>query len=327
MKRRQSAKPAKSPKAPAPDLSVKVGKLSLRNPILGASGCVGYGEELLEFFNPEKIGGIVAKSISLKPRLGNPTPRIVETASGMLNSIGIQSVGVESFLKDHVPHIAKYDTAFVASIFDEREDDYCELARILDKEEAIDGIEVNLSCPNVERGGITFGVEPALAASLIEKVRKATSKPLWAKLSPNVTDVRVIARACVDAGADALSLINTITSMAIDWRARRPILARNTGGLSGPAIKPVALRMVSQVHEALPEVPLVGIGGIASGEDVCEFLVAGASAVQVGTANYANPRALPVLVEELSDCLRAEKIARAADLTGTLRLNSVPSAH
>lgn len=301
-----------------PRLGVKVGRLELRNPILGASGCVGYGEELQRFYSPEKIGGIVAKSISLRPRLGNPTPRIIETASGMLNSIGIQSVGVESFLRDSVPKMAKFDTAFIVSIFDEREADYVELARILDKEEAVDAIEVNLSCPNVEKGGIVFGTDPKASKSLLEKVSAATSKPLWAKLSPNVTDIRSIANACVEGGAEALSLINTLIGMAVDWRKGRPLLARNTGGLSGPAIKPVALRMVWQVRTELPETPIVGMGGIVSGEDVCEFLVAGASAVQVGTANYLNPNALPKLVGELEAVLKAEGRESAAGLTGTL---------
>ncbi len=321
-KKAKQKAPAKA--LPQPDLRVSVGRLALRNPILGASGCAGYGEELLKYCDAAAIGGIVAKSISLKPRPGNPTPRIVETASGMLNSIGIQSVGVEVFLRDYVPCVAKRDMAFIASIFDEREGDYVELARILDREDAVDAIEINLSCPNVEKGGIAFGVDPALARSLVEKIRQVTAKPLWAKLSPNVTDPRVIARACVEAGADALCLINTIAGMAVDWRSRRPLLARDTGGLSGPAIKPVALRMVHQVSQALPRTPLVGIGGIVSGTDVCEFLVAGAGAVQVGTANYANPRALCVLAGELAGALSAEGLASARELTGTLRPNRVP---
>lgn len=305
-----------------PDLSVKVGSLTLKNPILGASGCVGYGQELSKFYSPEKIGGIVAKSVSLKPRMGNPTPRIAETASGMLNSIGIQSVGAEAFLEEHVRAMEGVDTAYIVSIFDEREADYIELARIFDREPRVDALEVNLSCPNVEKGGIAFGVDPGAARSLIEKVKAATSKPVWAKLSPNVSDITVIARACAEGGADALCCINTLIGMAIDWRARRPILARNTGGLSGPAIKPVALRMVSEVHRACPDTPVIGIGGITSGEDVCEFLVAGAGAVQVGTANYVNPRAMSILVKELRDALKEAGIAGAAELTGTLQLNA-----
>lgn len=305
-----------------PELSVKVGALTLKNPILGASGCVGYGQELQRFFEPSKIGGIVAKSVSLKPRMGNPTPRIVETASGMLNSIGIQSVGVEAFIKDHMSAMDGIDTAYIVSIFDERESDYVELAKILDKEPRVDALEVNLSCPNVEKGGIAFGVDPNGARALIEKVKAVTGKPVWAKLSPNVTDIKVVAKACAEGGADALSCINTLIGMAIDWRARRPILARNTGGLSGPAIKPVALRMVSEVHRACPETPILGIGGITSGEDICEFLVAGASAVQIGTANYVNPRAMSILVKELRTCLKDAGIGSAAELTGTLSLNT-----
>lgn len=305
-----------------PDLSVKVGSLTLKNPILGASGCVGYGRELSKFYSPEKVGGIVAKSVSLKPRMGNPTPRIAETASGMLNSIGIQSVGIEAFIEEHVRAMEGEDTAYIVSIFDEREADYVELAKILDKEPRVDALEVNLSCPNVEKGGIAFGVDPGAARSLIEQVKAATGKPVWAKLSPNVSDITVIARACAEGGADALCCINTLIGMAIDWRARRPILARNTGGLSGPAIKPVALRMVSEVHRACPDTPVIGIGGIAGGEDVCEFLVAGAGAVQVGTANYVNPRAMSVLVKELRDALKEAGITTAAELTGTLQLNT-----
>ena len=246
-----------------PNLSVNVAGMALRNPIMTASGTFGYGEEFSQYVNLNTLGGIVTKGLSLRPRAGNPTPRIVETPGGMLNAIGLQNVGIDAFIEKKLPFLRTVDTLCVANFFGDTVDEYAEMARRLNELPEVAALEMNISCPNVKQGGIVFGSDPACAAGVVAACRAATSKPLIVKLSPNVTDVVAMAKACADAGADALSLINTLIGMAIDINTRRPVLANVTGGLSGPAIKPVALRMVLQVARAV-KLPIIGIGGIMS---------------------------------------------------------------
>ncbi len=271
-----------------PDLAVKTGPLNLKNPVLLASGTCGYGIELQGFVDLEKLGGIVVKGLSLEPRSGNPPPRLMETPCGLLNSIGLENVGVDRFISDKLPALSALDTAVIVNILGDSVRDYQELAGILDQVRGIDAIEVNISCPNVRAGGAAFGSDPDMASEVTAAVRKATSLPLIVKLSPNVTDITLIARAVEHAGADAISLINTLLGMSIDIKARRPVLANTFGGLSGPAIKPVALRMVWQAVRAV-NIPVIGIGGIQNASDALEFLLAGAAAVQVGTATLVDP--------------------------------------
>jgi len=273
-----------------PDMSVKIAGLTLRNPVMTASGTFGYGEEFAEYLNLERIGAFVMKGLSLKPRAGNPTPRIVETPGGMLNAIGLQNVGIEAFIAKKVPFLRTVQTPAIANFFGSTVEEYAEMARRLDRIPEIAGLEINISCPNVKHGGIVFGTDPKSAGKVVSACRAATSKTLIVKLSPNVTDVVCMAQACADAGADALSLINTLTGMAVDLKRRKPVLANITGGFSGPAIKPIALRMVWQVAQAV-KLPLIGIGGIMNATDALEFILVGATAVQVGTASFINPSA------------------------------------
>ncbi len=303
------------------DLSVQLGKLRLPNPVMVASGTFGYGEEYHRLYDVNKLGAIVTKSISLKPRPGNPAPRIYETASGMLNSIGLQNVGLQAFIEKKLPFLRTLKgPKIIVNLAGESVAEYVELARRLTHFQEIDALELNISCPNCERGGIEFGVDPKLTAQLIAQVRKVTGKFLIAKLSPNVTNIVSIARAAVDSGADSLSLINTLLALAVDPIRWRPRIATVTGGLSGPAIKPVALRMVWQVHRAIPKVPLIGIGGIMTAEDLVEFLLCGASAVQVGTANYVNPKAPVEILEGLERYLSSKNLKSPKALTGKLQV-------
>jgi dihydroorotate dehydrogenase (NAD+) catalytic subunit len=299
------------------DLSVDIGGLKLKNPVMTASGTFGYGREFSRFMDLETLGGIVVKGLSLTPSRGNPPPRVVETASGMLNAIGLENVGLAAFIKDKLPYLQRLDTAVVVNIYGQTIDAYAELAERLEECEGVAALEVNISCPNVKAGGIAFGADPKAAHAVVSAIRKRTRLPMWVKLSPNVTDVTTIARAAADAGADALSLINTLTGMAIDVARKRPVLANITGGLSGPAIKPVALRMVWQVAQAV-DLPVVGIGGIMTTEDALEFLIAGASAVQVGTANFVNPRTAVEIVAGMLRYCEENALVRIGDLTGTL---------
>ncbi len=302
------------------DLSVRLGKLLLQNPIAVASGTFGYGQEYHRLYDVNLLGAIVTKSISLQPRPGNPAPRIFETPSGMLNSIGLQNVGLEAFLKEKLPFLGRLKgPRVIVNLAGERISEYVELAHRLDGHPAVDGLELNISCPNCERGGMEFGIDPRLTGRLVGAVRRATRLPLWVKLSPNVTDITAIARAAVEAGADTLSLINTLLGLAVDVRSRRPRIATVTGGLSGPAIKPVALRMVWQVHRVLPRMPLVGIGGIMTSEDLVEFLLCGASAVQVGTANYINPKAPVEILQGLKKHLLSQGLKSPRALAGKLK--------
>jgi dihydroorotate dehydrogenase (NAD+) catalytic subunit len=302
-----------------PDLSVKLGPLKLKTPILTASGTFGYGSEYSPIVDLSRLGAVVTKSLSVKPREGNPPPRIWETASGMLNAIGLENCGLESFVEHRAPELAQLPTNVLVNVVGDRVEDYAEICARLDGVEAVDGFEINISCPNVKHG-CKFASSAADCERLVKTLRPLTRKLLMVKLSPNVTDVAEIARAAAGAGANALSLINTLLGMAIDVKTRRPRIANITGGLSGPCIKPVAVRCVWQVAKACPGVPVVGIGGIGSLADALEFFIAGASAVQIGTTNYLDPDFLNRLPGELDAWLQQEKLNSIHDLVGTLRV-------
>jgi dihydroorotate dehydrogenase (NAD+) catalytic subunit len=298
-----------------PDLSVTLGPLKLRNPVLTASGTCGYGEELAPFFDPALLGGIVTKSLSLLPREGNPPPRLAETPSGMLNSIGLQNVGVEAFLRDKLPFLEGCGAAVIPSIFGATVEEFAELAARLDGRPALSALEVNVSCPNTSRGGIEFGIDPDSTRRVTAAVRRSTKLPIIVKLSPNVTDITIIARAAAEGGADILSLVNTFFGMRIDVERRRPILSSGSGGLSGPAIRPMAVHLTYRLARAVP-VPLIGIGGIGTAADALEFILAGASAIQVGTATFVDPCAAASTVAGLADYCRRHDVARIQDLVG-----------
>ena len=301
----------------APDLAVRIGSLTMANPVMTASGTFGYGSEFYRFTDLKRLGAVVMKGISLEPRAGNPPPRIVETACGLLNAIGLENVGVEAFISEKLPYLEKNGLKVVVNVLGNRLEDYVALARRLDDVAGVAALEVNISCPNVKEGGVAFGTDPKMAATVTQAVRQATSLPLIVKLSPNVGDIALMGRAVAEAGADAVSLINTLLGMAIDLKSRRPKLANVVGGLSGPAIKPVALRMVWQVAGAV-KIPVIGIGGIMNATDALEFIVAGASAVQVGTANFVNPAATAEIIRGIEDYFRAEQLSSLAQLRGSL---------
>jgi len=302
-----------------PDLSVNLAGISLRNPIMTASGTFGYGEEFAGYMDLEKIGAIVTKGLSLRPRAGNPMPRIVETAGGMLNAIGLQNVGIDAFIENKTPFFRSISTPVIVNFFGNSVEEYAELAARLDAVPEVSGVEINISCPNVKHGGIVFGTDPKAAFSVVRAVRESTGKPVIAKLSPNVTDIVEMALACAEAGADSLSLINTITGMAIDLQKRRPRISNVTGGLSGPAVKPVALRMVWQVYQAV-KLPIIGIGGIVTATDALEFMVAGATAVQVGTANFMTPDASQRIAEDMERYLKENGVRDVKEMIGSLRV-------
>ncbi len=301
------------------DLRVSIGSLKLRNPVMTASGTFGYAREFEPYVNLHHLGAVVVKGISLEPRVGNPPPRIVETACGMLNAIGLENVGVERFVREKMSSLQDVNVPVFVNILGDSLDEYREIARHLHGVPGIAGIEVNISCPNVKKGGVAFGTVPEMAASVTEAVKAESSVPVVVKLSPNVSDITVIAKAVEDAGADAVSLINTLIGMAIDYKSRKPRIANVIGGLSGPAIKPVALRMVYQVSQAV-SIPVIGIGGIESWQDVVEFMLAGATAVQIGTANFVNPRASEDAVEGLTRYVNDEKLDSIRDIIGGLIL-------
>ena len=301
-----------------PDMTVNLAGMALRNPVMTASGTFGYGEEFAEYVDLETIGAFVTKGLSLKPRAGNPTPRIVETPGGMLNAIGLQNVGIDAFIQKKVPFLRSVNTPAIANFFGNTVDEYAELAGRLDQIPEVAALEVNISCPNVKQGGIVFGTDPDCAAGVVKACRAVTKKPLIVKLSPNVTDVVAMARACEDAGADCLSQINPLTGMAIDLNKRRPVLANVTGGFSGPAIKPIALRMVWQVAKAV-KVPIIGIGGIMNATDALEFMLAGATAVQVGTASFINPGAAQQIAADMEGWLIENGVADIKSLIGALQ--------
>ncbi|MDI6781807.1 MAG: dihydroorotate dehydrogenase [bacterium] len=290
-----------------PDISVSIGKLRLKNPVLCASGCFGYGQEYAELVDLSMLGGIILKGITLKERQGNPMPRIIETPAGMLNSVGLQNMGLSRFLREKLPLLSNIPTAVIANICGETPEEYAAIAKELSDKAGISALEINISCPNVSHGGMSFGQDMMLTFEVVNLVRKQTSLPLIVKLSPNVTDIASIAKAAVDGGADALSLINTLLGMAMDIKTKKPYLANITGGLSGPAVKPVALRMVWEVCKAV-SVPVIGQGGIMSWEDSLEFLLVGATAVCIGTANFVNPKAGMEIAQGIKDYMKQHKI-------------------
>ncbi|PIE59062.1 MAG: dihydroorotate dehydrogenase B catalytic subunit [Desulfobulbus propionicus] len=304
---------------PKADLKVRIGGLTLRNPVMTASGTFGYGREFEHLVNLHRLGGIVVKGISLHPRPGNPPPRIVETSCGMLNAIGLENVGVDLFLEKKLSYLTSLRTKVFVNILGDSLEEYSRLAEKLTSLEGIHGLEVNISCPNVNRGGVAFGVDPEMAAQVTKAVKQATDLPIIIKLSPNVTDIVSIAQAVEQGGADSISLINTLIGMGIDTSTRRPLLANVIGGLSGPAIKPVALRMVWQVAQAV-SIPIIGIGGISTAKDAIEFLIAGATAVQVGTANFFNPQAPEEIISGLHKYLHDQEESCVRDIIGSLQL-------
>ncbi len=300
-----------------PDLSVKLGNLSLQNPVMTASGTFGYGKEFKDLVDLDRLGGVIVKGLSLQPSKGNPPPRIAETPCGMLNAIGLENVGLEAFVQEKVPFLDTLKPPVLANIYGTDVESYVQLAERLNDIDTVAGIEVNISCPNVKQGGIAFGSDPATAYEVTRAVRARYNGLLMVKLSPNVTDIAQIAVAVADGGADSISLINTITGMAIDIQTRKPKIANITGGLSGPAIRPVAVRMVWQVAQAV-SLPLVGIGGIMTAADALEFIIAGATAVQVGTANFINPRTTEEIIDGIKDYLVQHRMASVRELVGSM---------
>ena len=302
------------------DLQVNIGDLRLDNPVLTASGTFGYGQEFDSLVSLSRLGGIIVKGISLEPRPGNPPPRIIETSCGMLNAIGLENVGVERFIKEKLPFFHTIESPVIVNILGDSIAEYSQLAERLNTVQGVAALEINISCPNVKKGGVAFGTVPEMAAAVTRAVCDAVTLPVIVKLSPNVTDVTEIARAVEDAGADGISLINTLLGMAIDVKTRRPKLANVVGGLSGPAIKPVALRMVWQVAQVV-SIPVIGIGGIGTTEDALEFLIAGATAVQVGTANFYQPTATEEIINGLARHVRESGLENIRELINTLQLD------
>ena len=302
-----------------PSLSTSLCGLTLKNPVIAASGTFAYGIEFESFVDLNALGGFVVKGLSREPMDGNPPPRVWEAQAGMINSIGLQNIGVRAFIKDKLPALAKLNTAVFANVFGYAIDDYVEVVRCLEDSEGLAGYELNASCPNTRHGGIYFSSDPILLGELVAAVRPIARRPLIVKLSPNVASIAPLAQAAERAGADAVSLVNTFVALAVDARARRPRIGAGFGGLSGPAIKPIALRMVYEVAHAV-RIPVVGMGGIANGEDAAEFLIAGATAVEVGTATFWDPRSPVRVADELADFLRQQKISGVQYLIGTLQL-------
>ena len=305
--------------ADCPALATHCGGIDFRNPILTASGTFGYGKEFDGLISLSTLGGLVTKGISPNPRFGNPAPRICETASGMLNSIGLENVGVEGFAAEKLPFLRTCGTKVLVNFFGTTMDDYVDCGQRLGRLDGVDGLEMNVSCPNIKAGGIEFGRDPQVLGNLVRACREVVTKPLWVKLTPNTSDIVALARACADNGADAVSVINTITGMAIDATTRRARLATIFGGLSGPAIKPIALRMVYQIHRAGLGIPICGIGGIQNGLDAVEFLLAGASSVQVGTQNFIDPASAERIVREVEEFCRQNAISDMRELVGAMR--------
>jgi dihydroorotate dehydrogenase (NAD+) catalytic subunit len=303
-----------------PSLATTVCGVSMKTPILAASGTYAYGVEFRDLVNLSEIGGIVVKGLSREPIEGNPAPRLYETQAGMINSIGLQNIGVRAFVAEKLPELRKAGTAIFANVFGYAMEDYPEVARMLEDAEGLAGYELNVSCPNTERGGIFFSADCAMLSDLVAAVRKVARRPLIVKLSPNVAKIEPLAKAAEDAGADAISLVNTFISLAIDAEARRPRIGAGFGGLSGPAIKPIALRMVYEASRAV-NIPVIGMGGIATGIDAAEFMIAGATAVEVGTANFWDPASPVRIARELDQFLEKQHIKRAADLVGSLELH------
>lgn len=303
-----------------PNLAVDIAGLHLKNPVMPASGTFGYGQEYAPFFDLDQLGAIVTKGLSLDPKAGNPTPRIAETTSGMLNAIGLQNVGIDDFIRDKLPFLRQFRTPVIANFFGNSLEEYGEVARRLSALPEVAAVELNISCPNVKKGGIVFGTDPQAAAEVVTLVRRHLGKPLIVKLTPNVTDITVMARAVEEAGADVICCINTLTGMAVDVQRRQLRIANGTGGLSGPAIRPVAVRMVHQVVQAV-RVPVIGVGGITCAEDALEFLIVGARAVQVGTANFIDPQAMPKIVAGLEQYCRDQHEDDINNIIGSLKVS------
>lgn len=299
------------------DLSTEFAGIRLKNPVITASGTFGYGEEFTDLMDLNRLGGLVVKGLSVSPMQGAPPPRLHETASGMLNAIGLQNVGVERFVAEKLPVLKGYDTAVFANVFGQTTEEYVHVVDVLNRAEGLAGYEINISCPNVKKGGIVYGSDPAATHEVVKAIKQVASRPVIVKLSPNVTDIVVMARAAEDAGADALSLINTLLGMSIDAETARPRLGNLTGGLSGPAIKPVALRMVYQVVKAV-KIPVIGIGGIRTTEDALEFLIAGARAIEIGTANFLDPSTAVRIIDGLEAFCRRKGIQQLEAVIGSL---------
>ncbi|MFQ5330287.1 MAG: dihydroorotate dehydrogenase [Thermodesulfobacteriota bacterium] len=302
--------------APSQNLKVAIAGIEMKNPIMTASGTFGYGEEFAPYVDLNRLGAIVVKGISRAPKEGNPPPRIVETTAGMLNSIGLQNVGVDLFVKEKLPFLRRFDTRVIVNFFGDSIEEYCEVASILSDVEGVDGLEMNVSCPNKQEGWLEFGTVPELTFKVTSAVKKKTHLPLIVKLSPNVTDITTIARAAEDGGCDALSLINTLSGIGVNAETKRPMLANVVGGLSGPAIKPVALKMVWQLA-AKTKLPIIGMGGIMTAEDAIEFMIVGASAVQVGTANFRNPSATMNVLDGMEAYFKKHRLSGVDDIIGT----------
>jgi dihydroorotate dehydrogenase (NAD+) catalytic subunit len=302
----------------AVDLSVQIGALHLENPVIAASGTFGYGIEFAELTDLNRLGAIVVKGLSLEPMEGAPAPRLTPTPAGMLNAVGLQNVGVRRFLSEKLPALRNYRTPIIANVFGRTVEEYAEVARHLESAKGLAAYELNISCPNVACGGIQFGSDPRMAAQVVAAARKVSRRPLWVKLSPNVADIATIAKAAAEAGGDALTVANTYPAMSVDFRARRSRIGNPTGGLSGRAIKPITLRLVYDASKAV-RVPIIGLGGIDTAEDLLEYLVVGASAVQVGTANFADPNACVRIVSDLERLCTSEKIPNINDLRSTFQ--------
>jgi len=300
---------------PTCDLTVKIGKMILKNPVIVSSGTFGFGEEFEDFFDLNHLGAIISKGISLTPMMGNPPPRIFETEGGIINSIGLQNPGFQAFIKNKLPYYRNLKTHLIINFFGKSQREYIELARRFDSVPGISGLEMNISCPNIKRGGIVFGTDPQMAYRLVQAVRKATTLTLIVKLSPNVTDIALMAKSVEEGGADAVSLVNTFRAMAINIHTRKPELGNIIGGLSGPAIKPIALRMVWEVNQAV-HIPIIGMGGIMNAEDAIEFILVGASAIQIGTANLINPKTGIEVLQGIKKYLAQNKIDRIQELIG-----------
>jgi len=303
----------------SPRLATTLCGIALKNPVLAASGTFAYGLEFASIVNLNALGGIVVKGLSREPMPGNQPPRLYEAAAGMINSVGLQNIGVRAFVREKLPELARLDTAVFANVFGHAAEDYAETVRVLEDAPGLAGYELNVSCPNTRKGGMFFSSDPVLLGEVVEAVRRVARRPLVVKLSPNVARIEPLAQAAEESGADAISLVNTFVALAIDARTRRPRIGAGFGGLSGPAIKPIALRMVYQAARAV-RIPVVGMGGIATGEDAAEFLIAGAGAVQVGTATFWDPESPLRIAAELDRFLEKQHIARVADLVGTLRM-------
>src|SRR3989441_6051288 len=299
------------------DLSVRIGSLTLKNPLLAASGCFGYGVEYADVVDLSSLGGVASKGLFLAEREGHPAPRIVETPAGMLNAIGLQGIGVRRFVDEKLPELRARKATVVVNVCGTTLDEYCEVARVLSDHEGVAALELNISCPNIKEGGIQFGCSLTGTYDVVNAVRKVTTLPVIPKLTPNVTDVASFARAAEEAGADAVSLVNTFLAMVIDVETRRPKIANVVGGLSGPAIRPIAVRMVHECRQTV-KIPILGMGGIADARDALEFMIAGADAVQVGTANFVDPFIWSKLAEGIRDYMQRHNVARISDLVGTL---------